>query len=292
MATSSRPSASAACCAARSRRHRCPEARAAGSAHRHELFGAGRVDGDRVVEVALGRAHLHRHREPLQHLVGAGADHVAAHDALLRPDRHQLHGGARLARRERVVHRHETRVVDLHLRGAVALDGRGFRKADRADRRVAEHHGRDVRVVEVAAFHAAEDAVGEPTAGGDGDRRELGLSRDIADRVDAADVGLLEAVDGDEARSVELHAGAVEADALDDGFAADGPQHGIVGPGDATVLQQVIRELEEAQAPLGSPVVLNGSSFGLFANHSLVLANYLSRANATIIELRALLERG
>jgi hypothetical protein len=57
-------------------------------------------------------------------------------------------------------------------------------------------------------------------------------------------------------------------------------------------LQQVIRELEEAQAPLGSPVVLNGSSFGLFANHSLVLANYLSRANATIIELRALLERG
>jgi hypothetical protein len=57
-------------------------------------------------------------------------------------------------------------------------------------------------------------------------------------------------------------------------------------------LQQVIRELEEAQQPLWSPVVLNGSSFGFFANHSLVLANYLSRANATVIELRALLERG
>jgi hypothetical protein len=38
--------------------------------------------------------------------------------------------------------------------------------------------------------------------------------------------------------------------------------------------------------------VLNGSSFGLFANHSLVLANYISRANATVIELRAVLERG
>lgn len=57
-------------------------------------------------------------------------------------------------------------------------------------------------------------------------------------------------------------------------------------------LQQVIRELEEAQQPLDSPVVLNGSSFGFFANHSLVLANYISRANATVIELRSLLERG
>jgi hypothetical protein len=57
-------------------------------------------------------------------------------------------------------------------------------------------------------------------------------------------------------------------------------------------LQQVIRELEEAQQPLDSPMVLNGSSFGFFANHSLVLANYISRANATVIELRALLERG
>lgn len=57
-------------------------------------------------------------------------------------------------------------------------------------------------------------------------------------------------------------------------------------------LQQVIRELEEAQEPLHSPMVLNGSNFGLFANHSLVLANYISRANATVIELRTLLQRG
>ncbi len=57
-------------------------------------------------------------------------------------------------------------------------------------------------------------------------------------------------------------------------------------------LQQVIRELEEAQRPLHSPMVLNGSPFGLFANHSLVMANYVSRANAAIIELRELLKRG
>ncbi len=57
-------------------------------------------------------------------------------------------------------------------------------------------------------------------------------------------------------------------------------------------LQQVIRELEEAQELLQSPMVLNGASYGLFANHSLTLANYISRANATVIELRALLDRG
>lgn len=57
-------------------------------------------------------------------------------------------------------------------------------------------------------------------------------------------------------------------------------------------LQQVIRELEEAQRPLHSPMVLNGSPFGLFANHSLVMANYVSRANAALIDLRELLRRG
>lgn len=57
-------------------------------------------------------------------------------------------------------------------------------------------------------------------------------------------------------------------------------------------LQQVIRELEESQKPLSSPIVLNGRPFGFFGNHSLVMANYVSRANAAIIDLRELLKRG
>lgn len=57
-------------------------------------------------------------------------------------------------------------------------------------------------------------------------------------------------------------------------------------------LRQVIRELEESQAGLGSPIVLNGSPYGFFANHSLVMANYVSRANAALIDLRKLLDRG
>jgi hypothetical protein len=57
-------------------------------------------------------------------------------------------------------------------------------------------------------------------------------------------------------------------------------------------LDQVIRELRESQNPLGSPIVLNGTPFGFFANHSLVMANYISRANAAVIDLRELLRRG
>ena len=59
-----------------------------------------------------------------------------------------------------------------------------------------------------------------------------------------------------------------------------------------TSLQQIIRELEATQEPLWSPVILNGGGFGMLANHSLVMANYLSRANAALIDLRRLLEQG
>jgi len=57
-------------------------------------------------------------------------------------------------------------------------------------------------------------------------------------------------------------------------------------------LRQIIRELEATQKTLWSPVIMNGSGFGMFANHSLVMASYISRANAAIIDLRNLLEQG
>lgn len=61
----------------------------------------------------------------------------------------------------------------------------------------------------------------------------------------------------------------------------------------ATVsLQQIIRELEATQVTVFSPMVLNGSGFGMLANHSLVMASYISRAHAAIIDLRELLTQG
>ena len=57
-------------------------------------------------------------------------------------------------------------------------------------------------------------------------------------------------------------------------------------------VRQIIRELESSLQPLHSPVILNGSGYGFFANHSLVMANYLARANSAVINLRELLDQG
>ena len=57
-------------------------------------------------------------------------------------------------------------------------------------------------------------------------------------------------------------------------------------------LRQIVRELEATQDTVWSPMILNGSGFGLFANHSLVMASYISRANAAVIDLRDLLKQG
>lgn len=46
------------------------------SSHGNELFCGGRVDSDSVVEIFLGRAHLHGDCEPLQDLVHSETDAV------------------------------------------------------------------------------------------------------------------------------------------------------------------------------------------------------------------------
>ena len=57
-------------------------------------------------------------------------------------------------------------------------------------------------------------------------------------------------------------------------------------------VRQIIRELEASLEPMRWPVVLNGGGYGLTANHSLVMANYVARANAAVINLRELLDQG
>ena len=57
-------------------------------------------------------------------------------------------------------------------------------------------------------------------------------------------------------------------------------------------LDQIIKELEDTQQPVNSLFIMNGSGFGTFANHSLVMANYISRANAAIINMVDLLKQG
>jgi hypothetical protein len=57
-------------------------------------------------------------------------------------------------------------------------------------------------------------------------------------------------------------------------------------------MQQIIDELANTQAMIWSPIIVNGASFGPVPNHPLVMASYIGRANAGIIDLRKLLEQG
>lgn len=57
-------------------------------------------------------------------------------------------------------------------------------------------------------------------------------------------------------------------------------------------LRQIIRELESTQQEVDSPMILNGSGMGMFANHSLVMSSYIGRANSAIADLRRLLADG
>ncbi|MES2868007.1 MAG: DUF2333 family protein [Pseudomonadota bacterium] len=67
----------------------------------------------------------------------------------------------------------------------------------------------------------------------------------------------------------------------------------VLAKKNATVsVRQIIRELEAAQEPVWSPMILNGNGYGVLANHSLVMANYISRANAAVMDLRQLLSQG
>ena len=54
----------------------------------------------------------------------------------------------------------------------------------------------------------------------------------------------------------------------------------------------MIKALENALTPVFSPMILNGDGFGLFANYSLSMANYIARANAAALDLRDIMNRG
>lgn len=51
------------------------------------------------------------------------------------------------------------------------------------------------------------------------------------------------------------------------------------------LLAQAILALDGTQRPVNSPVILNGSEYGLLANHSLVMASYIARARAALMQL-------
>jgi hypothetical protein len=57
-------------------------------------------------------------------------------------------------------------------------------------------------------------------------------------------------------------------------------------------LDNMIHALENALTPILSPMILSGDGFGMTANYSLSMANYVARANAAALDLRDLMNKG
>ncbi len=57
-------------------------------------------------------------------------------------------------------------------------------------------------------------------------------------------------------------------------------------------LDNIIHALENALTPILSPMILSGDGFGITANYSLSMANYIARANAAALDLRDLMNKG
>ena len=57
-------------------------------------------------------------------------------------------------------------------------------------------------------------------------------------------------------------------------------------------LDNMIHALDNALTPILSPMVLSGDGFGVTANYSLTMANYIARANAAALDLRDLMNKG
>lgn len=57
-------------------------------------------------------------------------------------------------------------------------------------------------------------------------------------------------------------------------------------------LDNMIHALDNALTPILSPMILSGDGFGITANYSLTMANYIARANAAALDLRDLMNKG
>mmetsp|Transcript_9059 Transcript_9059/g.22975 ORF Transcript_9059/g.22975 Transcript_9059/m.22975 type:complete len:239 (-) Transcript_9059:582-1298(-) len=187
------------------------------------------MDGDAGLKVAARGPHLDGDGEALEHLVAHGADAVEADDGFVVAAEDELETGADFVVGvvKGVEHRGEAGLFDGDLVAAVLGDGLGFGEADGADGWMREDDGRDGGVFEAGAGFAAEEAVGEATAGGDSDGCEfVARRRRVADGVDAVGGGVLVGVDLDEARGVQFD-GRWQIQLRSEGIAARGEDHDV-----------------------------------------------------------------
>src|SRR5690349_3801804 len=85
------------------------------SSHGHELFGGGRMNSDRGIELSLGRAAVERDRQALNNFPGIVADHVAAKHLICSPVDNEFHHGPFITAGEGVLERLKAAPVNIDL---------------------------------------------------------------------------------------------------------------------------------------------------------------------------------
>eukprot|EP00050_Salpingoeca_kvevrii_P006715 m.291178 g.291178 ORF g.291178 m.291178 type:complete len:515 (-) comp12428_c0_seq1:41-1585(-) len=167
------------------------------SAHSDELLGSRGVDGNAVVKVALGCAHLHGDSKALENLVDAHTNHVQANNTLLRTGTDDLHRRLDLVLSHGVVHVGKGGLVDLEVVLTKLLSGLLFAVTTGANGRVAENdRGNHVPVL-LELRLGLKEAVGELAADRNGNGSELDVATNVAESIDAINVRVLELVDLD-----------------------------------------------------------------------------------------------
>ncbi len=174
------------------------------------------MNGDAVVKVALGGAHLDGNGKSLQHLIRADADRVKTDDLLLDDSgvrsrglkvADKLHGGASLSGGHGVVHVVEARGVDADVIRAETLTGLVLSETNSADGRVTEDDGGDEVVVEVIVWIGlgVVESLHETPSCSDGDGSEEVMASDVAESKDVRVGGLLQSVGDDVSCSICFH---------------------------------------------------------------------------------------
>jgi hypothetical protein len=100
-------------------------------------------------------------------------------------------------------------------------------QAHGADRRMAEYHRGNIVVIKFSLGLAAEQAIGQAPAGGDGHRRQARMLRDIADGVQMFEAGALELVGQHVTAGIQRYPERIQSHAERGRRAADGPDHAV-----------------------------------------------------------------
>ena len=122
----------------------------------------------------------------------------------LRSRANQLHRRVHLMRRQAVNHRRKTRLIHFH-RLAMRRPRLALRHADRANRRMREHHGGNQPVIQPPLRIPAEQPLGQPPRRRNRHRRQRHPPGDIAHRVHPRHIRVLIFIHADKAAPVRRH---------------------------------------------------------------------------------------